>query len=110
MRHQAQGSSDRKWVVLKEWSGGTGRKQTEKFATSGDTWRVSWKTLAGDPDPIGSVTITVRDAGGRLVTLASNLGQKVESGNFTVRSKPGEHYLEIEGADKKWQVAVEQQQ
>jgi hypothetical protein len=107
--HQAQNVSASKWVVLKEWSGGSGHQQTEKFTTTGETWRVSWKTLAGDPDPIGSLNISVRTAAGRLVTMAANLGQKIDAGNFKVQSKPGEHYLEIESADRKWYVAVEHQ-
>jgi hypothetical protein len=98
---------DRKWAVLKEWSGGTGLKQTEKFTTTGE-WRVSWTTGAGDPDPIGSITVTVRSANGRLVTLASNLGQKINAGTIAVPAAAGEYYLEIDGADRKWHVAVEQ--
>ena len=107
---QPQDVPSAKWMVIKEWSGGSGHKQTEKFTTSGEAWRVSWKTLAGDPDPIGSVTVSVHDVAGHLVTMAANLGQKIDSGNFKVHSKPGEHYLEIESADRRWQVAVEQPQ
>ena len=107
-RSQAQGAAERKWVALKQWSGGTGRKQTEKFTTAQEEWRVSWKVGAGDPDPIGTIRVYVRDGAGHLVTMASNLGQKIESGNFKVHAKPGEYYLEIEGADRKWSVTVEQ--
>ncbi len=99
-------ASTTKWVVLKEWSGGSGRKETEKFTTTG-TWRVAWKTTTGDPDPIGSVSIAVRKATGELVKLANNLGQKIMSGNFQVLSSPGEYYLEIESADRNWHVAAE---
>ena len=99
-----------KWVAYKEWSGGAGHTQTEKFTTTTEKWRVSWKTGAGDPDPIGSISVTVHNAAGDLITLAANLGQKFTSGNFRVQSKPGEHYLEIESADRKWQVAAERQQ
>ena len=95
-------------MLLKEWTGGTGVKKTEKFVTTAEDWRVSWKTLEGDPDPIGSLTISVRDSADRLVTSATNLGQKISNGTITVRSKPGEHYLEIEGADRKWYAAAEQ--
>jgi hypothetical protein len=103
-----QAPAERRWMLLKEWTGGTGLKKTEKFVTTAESWRVSWKALEGDPDPIGSLTITVRDNAGHLVTSASNLGQKVSSGAVAVRSKPGEYYLEIEGADRKWYAAVEQ--
>jgi hypothetical protein len=58
-------ASDPKWVVIKQWSGRAGRTETEKFTTTGESWRVSWKTLAGDPDPNGSLTIAVRDASAR---------------------------------------------
>lgn len=95
------------WVALKEWSGGSGLKTTEKFTTTTEKWRVSWKTTTGDPDPIGSISITVRTGAGDLVKLASNLGQKITSGTFDVLRKPGEHYLEIESADRNWQVAAE---
>jgi hypothetical protein len=112
MKHQAQPgrpqeSSASKWVVLEEWTGGSGLKETEKFTTKTPSWRVSWKTLTGDPDPIGSISITVRTGEGQLVTLANNLGQKFTSGNFNVLSKPGEHFLQIDSADRNWHVAVE---
>jgi hypothetical protein len=29
-----QAASDSKWVVLKEWAGGTGHTQTEKFVAT----------------------------------------------------------------------------
>jgi len=99
-------AATKKWVVIKQWSGGTGRKATEKFTTTTD-WRVSWKTTTGDPDPIGSISISVRKATGELIKLANNLGQKVTSGSFPVTGSPGEYYLEIESADRNWQVAAE---
>jgi hypothetical protein len=99
---------DVKWTVVKEWSGGAGARKTETFSTSAPKWRVSWKTLGGDPDPIGSISVTVRSAAGDLVTTAANVGQKNHTGSFSVQSKPGDHYLEIDSADRKWSVAVEQ--
>lgn len=102
-----QGESDSGWVLLKEWSGGAGHQETERFTTTGSTWRVSWVATTGDPDPIGSLSITVRTADGKLVTLAANLGQKIDSGSFEVRGTPGEYYLEIESADRHWQVKAE---
>jgi hypothetical protein len=102
-----QGSS---WVAIKAWSGGAGTTKTETFATTAQKWRVSWKTLAGDPDPIGSISVTVRNAAGDIVTTAMNVGQKVHAGSFQVQSKPGEHSLEIESADRKWTVSAEQPQ
>ena len=84
-----QAAAERRWMLLKEWSGGTGVRKTDKFTTTADSWRVVWKTLEGDPDPIGSVTIVVRDAADRLVTSASNLGQKVSTGSIAVTSRPG---------------------
>jgi hypothetical protein len=96
------------FVVIKEWSGKSGHLETEKFKTSGNRWRVSWKTTTGDPDPIGSISITVRTGAGALVKLASNLGQKITSGHFDVTTAPGEYYLEIDSADRNWQVTAEQ--
>lgn len=109
--HRAQDTrndqtSKKKWVVLKEWSGGSGRTETEKFTTTAN-WRVSWKTTTGDPDPIGTISISVRKATGELVKLANNLGQKITSGSFDVVSGAGEYYLEIDSADRNWQVAAE---
>jgi hypothetical protein len=100
-------ASDPKWVVIKQWTGRAGRTETEKFTTTGESWRVSWKTLAGDPDPIGSLSIAVRDASGHLIRMASNLGQKITSGSFDVHVKAGTYYLDIEGADRRWSVAAE---
>ncbi len=96
------------WVTIKEWSGKSGQKETEKFTTASERWRVSWKTLTGDPDPIGSISITVRTGAGALVKMATNLGQKITSGSFEVAGKPGEYYLVIDSADRNWQVAAEQ--
>lgn len=102
--------SSKKWVTIKEWSGGSGRKETEKFSTTTPNWRISWKTTTGDPDPIGTISIVVRNAANELVTLANNLGQKVATGSFNVAAKPGEYYLEIESADRSWQVSAEHAQ
>lgn len=106
MPEQQSAASEKKWVVLKEWSGGRGRIETEKFTTS-TTWRVSWKATTGDPDPIGSISISVRKGTGELVKLANNLGQKITSGSF-LAGGAGEYYLEIESADRNWQVMAEQ--
>jgi hypothetical protein len=113
MEHDAQESpsaaqAGKKWVVVKEWSGGRGRLETEKFKTT-SPWRVSWKATSGDPDPIGSVSIAVRKATGELVKLANNLGQKILAGNLAISDGGGEYYLEIESADRNWQVTVEQE-
>ena len=95
-----------KWVVLKEWAGKRGRIETDKFKTA-TTWRVSWKATTGDPDPIGSISISVRKATGELVKMANNLGQKSSSGRLSMLAA-GEYYLEIESADRNWVIAVEQ--
>jgi hypothetical protein len=100
-------SSGKTWIAFKEWAGKSGRIETEKFTTTTPNWRVSWKTTTGDPDPIGSINITVRTGSGQLVALANNLGQKITSGSFNVVSKPGEHYLEIDSADRNWLVSAE---
>ena len=99
---------DAKWAVIKDWSGGAGTTKTEKFTTTAPKWRVSWKTLTGDPDPIGSISVTVRNGSGDIVTAAMNVGQKIHAGAFRVQSQAGEHYLEIESADRRWSVAAEQ--
>ena len=44
---QAQSTTDRKWVVLKDWTGGTGLKQTEKFTTTEENWRVFQEMVQG---------------------------------------------------------------
>lgn len=109
MKHVFQEASrtTTKWAVVKEWSGGRGRVETEKFKTTSN-WRVSWKTASGDPDPIGSISISVRKATGELVKLANNLGQKVTSGTLAI-GDIGEYVLEIDSADRNWQVTVEQE-
>lgn len=109
VQDQQDVSSGSAWVEFKRWSGGSGRLETEKFVTTGDRWRVSWKTTTGDPDPLGSISIAVRTGAGNLVTVSNNLGQKITSGSIDVLSTPGEHYLEIESADRNWDVAAEQQ-
>jgi hypothetical protein len=79
------------FVVIKEWAGKSGHVETEKFKTVGDR-----------------ISITVRNGAGGLVKLATNLGQKITSGHFDVAAAEGEYYLEIDSADRNWQVAAQQ--
>jgi hypothetical protein len=101
------------WAVLKEWTGEPGNTDTDRFKTSAATFRVSWKSQ--DRGRGGILDIYVRDGNGKLVmanvSLQASDPTKEKgsgSGTFTVKSQPGEYYLEIRSTGKDWQVAVEQ--
>jgi hypothetical protein len=107
-----QGASEASWVTLEEWKGGSERRRTEKFVVPSRQWRVSWKALAGDP--IGTLTIYVRNGKDEVVAMALNLQggpdrTGIAPGSIAVTSEPGEHYLEIESAGVSWLVVAEQQ-
>jgi hypothetical protein len=101
------------WVVLKEWSGEPGNTETDRFATTSGSFRISWKSV--DRGRGGVLDIYVRDRDGKLVKAgvslqASDTTKEKGSGGgtITVSSKPGEYYLDIRSTGKDWQVAVEQ--
>ena len=101
------------WAVLKEWTGEPGNTDTDRFKTSAASFRVSWKSQ--DRGRGGILDIYVRHGDGKLVlanvSLQASDPTKEKgsgSGTFTVKSQPGEYYLEIRSTGKDWQVAVEQ--
>ena len=98
------------WVVLKEFSGETGRTETEKFTTTDRIFRISWKTT--ELDRGGILDVYVWSDARRLVTMVAGLQdhvKKASSGSFLVNADPGTYYLEIRGTGVKWHVAVERQ-
>jgi hypothetical protein len=102
-----------KWTVLKQWSGEPGSTDTERFTTTSESFRISWKS--DDRGRGGVLDIYVRDGDGRLVKAGVSLQASDPtkergsgSGAFTISSKPGPHYLEIRSTGKDWQIAVEQ--
>ena len=52
-----QPPSDSGWVVVKEWSGGAGRRRTEALGLSARSWRLSFEAFG---DVLGVLDIFVR--------------------------------------------------
>ena len=101
------------WVVLKQWSGQPGNTDTDHFKTSGESFRISWKSEGLGRG--GVVDIYVRDKDGKLVKAGVSLQVQdttkdfgTGSGTFIVDAKPGEYYLEVRSTGNNWVVAVEQ--
>ena len=101
------------WTVLKEWSGGPGSIDTDRFTTSAAAFRVAW-TLK-DLGRGGILDLYVRTDTGKLIKSGVSLQSKdttrengTAAGHIEVSSGPGPYYLEIRSAGVEWTVAVEQ--
>ena len=102
--------SDR-WTVVKEWSGGPGSLETDRFTTTG-TFRVAW-TLT-DLGRGGIMDLFVRNDAGKLIRSGVSLQAKETRGEYgsgaghlEVPGGPGTYYLEIRSTGVEWRVAVE---
>jgi hypothetical protein len=98
------------WTAIASWEG-QGTKSTEAFQTLTDEWRIKWQTKdimreAGIP---GIFSIMVYDSkkSDFMVDLAANVTGESDSMSY-VRCKPGSYYLQIVGANCKWDVTVEE--
>jgi hypothetical protein len=101
------------WTVLKEWSGGPGSLDTDRFTTAVPAFRVVW-TLK-DLGRGGILDVFVRGETGKLIKSAISLQSKdttqeygTGAGQIDVAGAPGIYYLEILSAGVEWTVAVEQ--
>jgi len=101
------------WTVLKEWSGGPGSIDTDRFTTAAPSFRVVW-TLK-DLGRGGILDLFVRDAAGKLIKTGISLQSKDTTsergsgtGRIDVPSGPGTYYLEIRSTGVDWTLAVEQ--
>jgi hypothetical protein len=101
------------WTVLKEWSGGPGNVDTDRFATTTDAFRVAW-TLK-DLGRGGILDVYVRNDAGKLIKSGVSLQSKDTTrehgsgaGLIDVGGGPGSYYLEIRSTGVEWTVAVEQ--
>src|SRR5262245_52836337 len=95
-----EADQQQEWALLKQWTGEPGNTDTDRFKTSADSFRVSWKST--DRGRGGVLDIYVRNSAGKLVMAAVSLQPSdptkergAGSGTFTVKSQPGEYYLEI---------------
>ena len=107
-----QQTSDSKWSVVKEWTGGEtlegNERELEPFARPARSWRLAYKMEADTaPGRNGVVDIVVRTKADGLVTAAYNL-QGPTSGFLTVKSEAPEFYLEVKSHGPKWWVALQQ--
>ena len=93
------------WRSVKSWRG-SGNKTTETFRISSKPWRIDWRAHDGTPD-MSHLSIWVREAetGDRVSLVANSTGDG--SDVSYVHDGPGEYYLDIQGTNTAWQVAVE---
>jgi hypothetical protein len=101
------------WIVLKEWSGGPGNIDTDRFTTTTAAFRVAW-TLK-DLGRGGILDVYVRTEAGKLIKSGISLQSKdtrqehgTGAGHIDVSGGPGAYYLEIRSTGVEWTAAVEQ--
>jgi len=92
------------WSAVGNWMG-YGSKDTERFITRGNEWRITWKTT-GASRRVCALGIYVYDSSGAFVTLAA-IRQGVSSDVSYVRAQPGEFYLSVISCAADWEIAVE---
>ncbi len=90
------------WVVKSQEREGT--KSSEPFVTTGDTWRVSWRTDHPAYLRFGFVAITVRDKAGSLVSETSGWG----NGSFLVQRGPGSYYVDVTAIGARAIITIEE--
>lgn len=104
-----QPPSDSGWVVVKEWSGGAGRRRTEAFALSARPWRLSFETSG---DVLGVLDIFVRALPDEELVAAaiSQQASREEplAGTLLVRAEHDEYFVEIASYGLNWQLAAEE--
>ena len=113
MRNAPQDERSAGWTVLKEWSGGPGSIDTDRFTTTTPAFRVAW-TLK-DLGRGGILDVFVRDGSAKLIKSGISLQSKdttqeygAGAGQIDVSGGPGTYYLEIRSTGVDWTVAVEQ--
>ena len=101
------------WTVLKEWSGGPGNIDTDRFTTTTSAFRVAW-TLK-DLGRGGILDVYVRNDTGKLIKSGISLQSKdttqeygAAAGYIDVSGGPGAYYLEIRSTGVEWTAAVQQ--
>ena len=100
------------WTLLKEWSGGPGSTDTDRFTTAASAFRVVW-TLK-DLGRGGILDVFVRDSDGKLIKSGVSLQSKdttrengIGAGQIDVNGA-GTYYLEIRSTGVEWTVRAEQ--
>ena len=99
--------------MLKEWSGGPGSIDTDRFTTAASAFRVAW-TLK-DLGRGGILDVYVRNDVGKLIKSGVSLQSKDTTrengsgaGLIDVTGGPGTYYLEIRSTGVEWTAAVQQ--
>lgn len=96
-----------KWRQVKSWSG-SGIKKTEPFTITGDKWRVEWSFNAtGDFCGICQIMVErpVEDLPEELV---ANVANEKSGGDVSYVYKSGEFVLNMNCANVRWKVTVEE--
>ena len=92
------------WRTVREWRG-RGSRTTESFRVRGREWRL---VFAAEPVGRGggSHAVYVFNRAGRRVADASRPGRGTDTSY--VHGGPGIYYLDIDGSDVRWSVAVQE--
>lgn len=106
----AQENATGEWVVVKEWSGGTGQTKTGPFPAPTRPWRVTFKSTAGER--FGTIEAAVRTPGDDRLVAGVFGAQADEKGSlarsFQVDSDDKEYVIEVSSHGLQWRLAVEQ--
>ena len=100
-----QPAREKKWIMIKTWRG-EGIKSTEKFEIVADEWRINWKSYGEAFKDAGIMQIFVNDDNGNMMALAANVQGPSEDMSYIHNA--GRFYLDINSANIKWIVTVEE--
>ncbi len=97
--------AEKSWHKVKEWSG-TGIKTTEAFDIKGKQWRVTWTSK--DTSGLGAdiVGIMVKRPGADI-PLSVISGDQGSGGDTSYIYESGEFILDINSANCRWTIVVE---
>lgn len=94
------------WVKIKSWKG-NGLKKTEKFSVEGD-WRIVWSFNAPQDMTIFNIAY-YRPGTEEPEDYVANVSNELKANDTSYVHTSGEFYLEINAANCKWNVSIEQE-
>ncbi len=93
------------WIAVKSWKGNGGKK-TEPFTITGKQWRINWSNK--DTTGFGGTILQIfaRKPGDNGIGELIVNSQAAQDTSYVYKS--GEYYLEVNGANGNWEIAVEE--
>jgi len=95
------------WYKVISWKG-VSTKKTEPFEIKGKQWRIKWSFTATDPQ-WGVIAIAVYSPDPELKYFAESVTHRGDShSDVSYFYKQGTFYLDVECANGKWSIVVEE--